>query len=428
MPTADGAADLDPPLVLGHLDAVGLDGAGGGAAVGQERGALVGRGGVHLLTEAEVLHRAGELGLAVGLLADEDRRLLVDADAEAVAALDPVEPGGHLGADAVLGLAVHRHAVHVDLHDGLAARLQARRQQRGDGDGVGGVAQHQLRPARRRRRGGRIGAGVLRPGRGVAHRSGPSGPRRGAGGIDPASRPSTIAARVESNSASRSVGPAIAASGLLAPVGRRSTAAHSAAGRSWSGTCSSRRHAMIRNPATQASTESQAVAGGLAAQPCGLELGDERDLERQLQQRGGAGLAGQRGHVAVGERVVPDVARSAGDAVGRACRRRTCGRGLALGLALHDREHQVVAVADVPVDGGGGDAELGGELAHGQRLDRRPTSTSASAASITSSRSMPAWRVEPAAPERVLGRAVLVLMVRCCGAASRVPCGAAAPL
>ena len=72
--TADGSAHLDPPLVVGHLDAVRLDRAGRPTPVAHEGGALVGGSGVDLVAEPEVLHGARELRLSVGLLAHEDRR------------------------------------------------------------------------------------------------------------------------------------------------------------------------------------------------------------------------------------------------------------------------------------------------------------------------------------------------------------------
>src|SRR5262245_49328471 len=84
--TADGPGALDPPLVLVELSRRG-DLAGDPTVELEERVALVCATRLDDVVVAEVHGGAGELGLPVELLADEDGRLLIDADA------DPVETG-----------------------------------------------------------------------------------------------------------------------------------------------------------------------------------------------------------------------------------------------------------------------------------------------------------------------------------------------
>ena len=78
----DGPRVLEPPLVVFAIARLGIDGSRGPAPELEERVALVRRRGLDGFTEPEVAGGARELGLSVDLLRVEDRRLLVDADAE----------------------------------------------------------------------------------------------------------------------------------------------------------------------------------------------------------------------------------------------------------------------------------------------------------------------------------------------------------
>ena len=113
---SDGPGVLRPPLVVHDIGPVGVRFAGDRAPELQERVPLMGTGGLDAVTEAEVAGSARELGLAVGLRADEDRRFLVDADPERVLALDSVPHGIDLGGHAVLRFIADGHAVDPDVH------------------------------------------------------------------------------------------------------------------------------------------------------------------------------------------------------------------------------------------------------------------------------------------------------------------------
>ena len=75
---------------------------------------------------------ARELGLPVGLGADEDGRLLVYADAQRVLADDPVPLGVDLRGDAVLGFVADRDAVDADVHVRAVDRVDAGGEEGGD--------------------------------------------------------------------------------------------------------------------------------------------------------------------------------------------------------------------------------------------------------------------------------------------------------
>ena len=123
----DGPGVLGPPLVVDDVGPVNGLLAGDSAPEFQECVPLVGARSLDAVAEPEVAGGARELRLAVRFGADKDRRLLVDADAEGVLALDAVPSGVHLGRHAVLRLVAHGYAVDPEVHIRTAGRFNARR-------------------------------------------------------------------------------------------------------------------------------------------------------------------------------------------------------------------------------------------------------------------------------------------------------------
>ena len=104
----------------------------------------MGAGGLDVVPEAEVAGGARELGLPVGLGADEDSRLLVYANAQRVLTDDPVPLGVDLRGDAILGFVADRHAVDADVHVRAVDRVDAGGEEGGDHCRVGAVSDVQL--------------------------------------------------------------------------------------------------------------------------------------------------------------------------------------------------------------------------------------------------------------------------------------------
>ena len=122
---------LDPELVVIEFRQR-IRGADGSALELHKGVALVHAARRHLWPETIVFRVAGVLGLAVGLLADEDGRLLVDAVAQGVLPGDAIVVGLHRGHDAVLGFVGNRVVVNGQADMGIGAGLDARGQQGGD--------------------------------------------------------------------------------------------------------------------------------------------------------------------------------------------------------------------------------------------------------------------------------------------------------
>ncbi len=137
--SSDGARVLGPPLVVLKVSAVRRDLSGDCASVLQERITLVGAGGLNPVAQPEVADGTRELGLPVGLGADEDGRLLVNADAQRILTHDAVPGGVDLGRDAVLGLTADGNAVDAEVDVRTAHWVDSRREQGGHPVRVGSV-------------------------------------------------------------------------------------------------------------------------------------------------------------------------------------------------------------------------------------------------------------------------------------------------
>jgi len=105
-----------------------------------------------------------------------------------------------------------------------------------------------------------------------------------------------------------------------------------------------------------------------AAEAGGGELTGQRRLQGQCHCGAEAPLVSQGRELAVGRCVVAELPGDRDDPCGRgAAPHGACHQGRA--VALDHRVEQLLAAADVPVDAGGGDAQLGRELAHGKLVD-----------------------------------------------------------